>query len=397
MADFNSRRATDSGSRDVVPASQTPLPALSGMDDTGNALADGSAGFVTTTPGLRWFEMLGVLMTLAVGWMTVPIATSNRDEELRSQFRTPYDEMEDYWAYGRLAKHTAAEHGVLMIGDSVVWGEYVAERETLTARLNEDTSVAARFVNGGVNGLHPLALAGLLQHYADLAAGDRIVIHLDLLWLTSPQRDLQNREARSFNHPRLIPQFQSAIVGYDTDVEQRLSIAIEQRVPFRQWVRHVRHHWFDGQDVAHWAIANPYAWPRAKEVAVVAASKQRSFESWQSRGIPAQDFAWVELGTSLQWKAMRSLLEWCRSERLRVFVIVGPLNTHLMTSGSRDRWASTRDGVGAWLKEAGVPHWMPPPLDSALYADASHPLAAGYVVLARGLARDAAFGDWLRQ
>ena len=42
-----------------------------------------------------------------------------------------------------------------------------------------------------------------------------------------------------------------------------------------------------------------------------------------------------------------------------------------------------RDGIVAWLAGEKIPHSAPEPLPSLLYADASHPLTAGYELLAR--------------
>jgi len=53
--------------------------------------------------------------------------------------------------------------------------------------------------------------------------------------------------------------------------------------------------------------------------------------------------------------------------------------------------------VAEWLAEEGVSHCVPPPLASELYADASHPTAAGYAQLARLLAEQPAFTDFCGQ
>ena len=80
--------------------------------------------------------------------------------------------------------------GTLVFGDSFVWGQYVEEDQTLTHFLNQEAG-RERFVNAGLDGLHPLAMGGLLRHhYAGMRIAD-VVLHLNLLWMSSPQADLQ--------------------------------------------------------------------------------------------------------------------------------------------------------------------------------------------------------------
>ena len=45
----------------------------------------------------------------------------------------------------------------------------------------------------------------------------------------------------------------------------------------------------------------------------------------------------------------------------------------------------------AWLREHGIPHYVPRALPSEVYADASHPLAEGYGMLAGKLLKNDAF------
>jgi hypothetical protein len=65
----------------------------------------------------------------------------------------------DYWLYQRRLEGVPQDK-VVLLGDSVVWGEYVLPNGTLSHFLNEKAGSGERFVNGGVNGLFPLALEG---------------------------------------------------------------------------------------------------------------------------------------------------------------------------------------------------------------------------------------------
>ena len=56
---------------------------------------------------------------------------------LGHDYRMPHDLSEDYWLYERFAGLAAQHDETLLIGDSVVWGEYVKRDETLSHYLNE--------------------------------------------------------------------------------------------------------------------------------------------------------------------------------------------------------------------------------------------------------------------
>ena len=104
-----------------------------------------------------------------------------------------------------------------------------------------------------------------------------------------------------------------------------------------------------------------------------------------------QDYAWVDLGTSLQWQAFRGVVELLLERGNQVFVLVGPFNEHLLTPESLQRYQGVKTVIADWLREKKVPHALPTPLPSALYGDASHPLAEGYRQLAHQLANDPFF------
>jgi hypothetical protein len=114
-------------------------------------------------------------------------------------------------------------------------------------------------------------------------------------------------------------------------------------------------------------------------------------EPWYKRGIPKQDYLWVDLDTSLQWQAFRGLVEMLLRRGNRVFVLVGPFNEHLLTPESLQRYQQVKASIEDWLRARKVPHSLPAPLVSAQYGDASHPLAEGYKQLAHQLMQDPFF------
>ena len=78
-----------------------------------------------------------------------------------------------------------------------------------------------------------------------------------------------------------------------------------------------------------------------------------------------------------------------------VLVVVGPFNEHIMADENRAAFHRIRDGIADWLGKADVAHVIPETLPSELYADASHPLTAGYQLLASRLSQDEVFRKWL--
>ena len=80
-----------------------------------------------------------------------------------------------------------------------------------------------------------------------------------------------------------------------------------------------------------------------------------------------------------------------------VFVVLGPFNEHMIATESRSGYTQARDGIAAWLTAQNFPHLAPESLPSELYADASHPLTAGYALLAQRTFANLAFRQWLEK
>jgi hypothetical protein len=69
----------------------------------------------------------------------------------------------------------------------------------------------------------------------------------------------------------------------------------------------------------------------------------------------------------------------------------------MLTEAGLRSYAERKAQVAGWLTEQRIPHYVPPALASDLYADASHPTAAGYDALARSLVGQSAFQDYCRR
>jgi hypothetical protein len=308
-------------------------------------------------------------------------------------YRIPYDLSSDYWLFGRCARLAEARGEMPVLGDSVVWGQYVKRDATLSHYLGERAG-APRFANLGLDGAHPAALAGLLRYYGGDIAGGRVILHANLLWTASKKHDLSSEKEFRFNHPALVPQFVPCIPCYTETGPKRLSIAIERQMTFFNWANHLRVAYFGQQDLPTWTMEHPTANPvAAMGEGLPTADDPLRHEpiSWTARGVEKQDFAWVDLETSLQWRFFREAVEILRARGNKVFVLVGPFNEHMLNDESLKVYAERKHTVAAWLEANQVPHLVPPPLPSELYADASHPLAEGYRLLARQLWESADF------
>ena len=299
-------------------------------------------------------------------------------------YRIPYEKSNDYWLFERYSRLAALESKTLVVGDSVVWGEYVAADETLSHHL---AALAGEkgFANLGVDGMYPVAQRGLLEQYGGKISNSRVILYFNPFWMASREHDLRAGKEFRFNHPQLLPQFSREIPAYKASYADRLEIVAERLLPFRPWVRHWRSECLGGADLARWTLAHPYASPILAAVRSTEGDSptRRANMSWKERGATAQDFPWVELGESPQWRAFRDSVEMLRRRGDTVLVVVGPFNEYMLTPRSREGYRRVVSEVEEWLRENDVLYFAPPSLPSEYYADASHPLAEGYAMLAR--------------
>lgn len=366
----------------AVPNSAAPLLATAQGPDFSNAVR----------LSLREWLLVGLFAVAMV--LFAPAAWQCAEQPpLEPDERMPYDLSSDYWLYDRYVRTAAERYPTVCVGDSVVWGQYVRRGQTLSHYLNE-LAGAERFANLGLDGAHPMALAGLLEHYGKGIAGKNVLVQCNLLWLSSPRHDLQVTEEFQFNHPRLVPQFVPRLPCYKEEISPRIGIAIEQRVPFCSWANHLQQAYFDRMAVPAWTLEHPTENPLTPLVhGLPPADDVLHHEpiSWTKRGIKPQDFAWVDPETSLQRAAFERGLRILRNRGNRVLVLLGPFNEHLLTPKNRPRYAELRQAMLAWLQAQEVAVIAPAALPSAEYADASHPLSAGYARLAKELWTDPVF------
>jgi hypothetical protein len=338
--------------------------------------------------GLAAFAAAIVLLAPPVWKRLEPLETG-------PDYRVPYALSGDYWHFERVARDAAARCDTVLFGDSVVWGQYVKPGQTLSHHLNEQAG-RPRFANLGADGMHPAALAGLIDYHGVAVAGKKVVLHCNPLWMSSARHDLTGEDEFRFNHPALVPQFAPRIPCYREEVSRRIGYVAERNVPFLGWAGHLQLAYFGQTSIPEWSLEHPYDNPLAAVTLKLPKPDDDRLRHrprpWTEQGIQPQDFAWVEPEASFQWKSFRRALEVLQGRGNRVFVLVGPFNEHLMTEAGRAGHARLREGIAAWLRGRGVEHAVPPALPSELYADASHPLDAGYAELARQLSGLPFFG-----
>jgi hypothetical protein len=182
-------------------------------------------------------------------------------------------------------------------------------------------------------------------------------------------------------------------------LETRLSIVAQRYLPFLNLAHHLRVAYFGNQDVLAWTLEHPYENPAAAVTLEHPSpdeppSPPPAAEPWSAQGIEPFNPPWVELETSLQWRSFERSLETLQRRGNRVFVLVGPFNEHMLKPSSLTVYRRLKAEIDLRLTARRVPHFVPPVLPSELYADASHPLADGYALLAEKLAANAGFADF---
>lgn len=318
--------------------------------------------------------------------------------ETTSSYRIPYDLSEDYWLYKRYAGTVAEAAGTIpLVGDSVIWGQYATPEDALPQQLNRAAGTD-RFANLGVNGTHPAALGGLLKYYGGAFRDQKVVLQYNPLWMTSKRRDLQIEKPTRFNHPALAPQFFPKIPCYEASFAGRLSIAMTRFLPFLQWTGHVRKTYFDNESLPAWTMKHPGENPLGAITLQLPPPEAKAPSDpvpWMEKESRLQSFEWVSPESSLQWRFFQDSLALLQSRGNEVFVLFGPFNEHLMTPKSRDEFIAIKQEMIAWLRERQVRFIAPDPLPSELYADASHPIAAGYALLAQQMMNTPEFREFM--
>ena len=373
------------------PSSLVPSP--SPLIPSPSSLAPGDVPFGSNEVRLTPCQWLVTLAIVSAVLYLLPIEYE-RVEPLESgaDYRIPYSLGNDYWMYGRYCRAVCS--GVGARGQ----GRGVREEKSISLAPSPESlaPTLVRFVNMGVDGIHPAAMAGLIEYYGRNISDKNVLLHCNLLWMSSKRRDLQDTKEFAFNHPGLVPQFFPRIPCYREPLSGRLAIGIERHLPFCNWANHLQIAYFSEHDLPTWTIEHPYASPAAALTVELPSpdeppSPRPVAEPWTSQGVGRMNAPWVELGTSFQWRCFRRAVEILRSRRNRVFVLVGPLNEHMLSDKSRQTYRQRKLEAEAWFRQQKIAYYAAPVLPSDCYADASHPLSEGYAILARQLLENESF------
>ncbi|MCA9215517.1 MAG: hypothetical protein KDB27_20775 [Planctomycetales bacterium] len=360
-----------------------------------------SRQFPMTCPRLKVWQVAAVIGISTLSLIAFP-SLWKRAEEFAPEpsYRTPYALSEDYWLYRRLCERTSDEQSVLMIGDSVIWGEYVSPSDALSAQLNQKLG-HNRFVNGGINGLHPMAIEGMLKMHGSQIQNLNVVVHCNLLWMSSPERDLSSTSPQQFNHASLVRQFggwpnpaKPESPAYDETLSNRIAVATARRLPYRICVDHLRRRFFDGQNVHQWSLDHPAElfWNNVSfDMAQPSEELRHEPVDWTQQRIQPQSFDWVNLDDSLQFKSFVRAIELLKSRGNRVVVVLGPFNQHLLLADNTEAFDALHESAIARLTERKIPFVAMSLLPSSEYGDASHPLAQGYARMADELLANVEF------
>ncbi len=356
----------------------------------------------------QWLAAAGVVLLVLV--LTPRLWERVERFEPGPDYRLPYALSEDYWLYARRLRQAAQGDPVVLLGDSFVWGEYVLPEGTLSHYLNRESGQADRFVNAGVNGIFPLAMEGLIRGYGQALRNRKVIVHCNVLWMTSPRADLSSDREERLNHSRLVPQFLPRIPSYRASASDRIGATLGRHVTFVALVRHLQDVYFGHKGIPEWTLADdggdPPGYPNTRKspLAQIALAVppppgqdpdrgpgSPRHRPWFETHEQTSAFDWVAPDASLQWGAMRRVIRLLRARGNQVLVVVGPFNEHMIAAESQPGYRRVRAGIEAWLERNQVPYVEPEALPSALYADASHPLTAGYALLARRLLATPAF------
>ena len=346
--------------------------------------------------------LMGILYFLPRFWRRLErFDPSNKLAACSTDYRLPYNLSNDYWMFRRWSKYACSKYPVLIIGDSVIWGQYVTMEQTLSHYLNEQAGENV-FANMGVDGTHPAAISGLVTYYGRTISDKGVILHLNPLWMTSRRYDLSVPRSRRpdirFNHPRLIPQFIGKPACYRPSLAQRIGVAMERNISFFSWMSHIRTNYFENMDLQNWTMQNPYENPLKAITLEIPMPENRPKSkpvTWSERGVKKEDFPWVQVEESLQWSSFKRTIKTLRSRNNEVFVILGPYNPYILTEESLHRYNSMRNKIERWLEEEGISYISLSDLPSEYYADASHPLKEGYAKIAAELLGTEPFKRWL--
>lgn len=336
---------------------------------------------------LTSFILLGLTVVI------VPFSCPATDSaSFTENYRIPYSMGEDYFLYNRYSKNAAQKNRIPVIGDSVIWGHYTDKENTLPANLNK-LNTETGFINMGLDGIHPAAMNGLIKYYTPEFKNRKIIVGVNLLWMSSPRHDLSGPVNNEINHKVLLPQFKPAIPSYQPSFEEKISASITRSVPFFSWIDHIKLSKFAAKSFYLWTMDNP-----SGNLAEYLSHKDDVFkipESMLPEKMQEQNIEWITTDKSLQWRFVIDNFIYLKKNGNKIAAVITPFNTYMMTNESRKKYFSILAEIEWILRENGIIPIIPLILEKKYFADASHPTAEGYKLIAEDMMKNREFTEFI--
>jgi|GEM_PF-1776895 hypothetical protein len=312
----------------------------------------------------------------------------------------------DYWAFARWSRYARDKYDILLIGDSVIWGQETPNTETISHFLNKklNEKLSGKFggepvANIGIDGLHMAGIRGMVKYYGRSLKGKNIILQLNPLWLSSEVRDLRGEGRISYHHPRLLPQL-SRRINYNVPLGVRIGYLFDHYLRLPILIRHLMVNYYDNKSVAGWMLDNPYKNPFAAitfESTPVMADGQGRGIDWMAKEMKVIDTEFILPEESVQYGLYFDALERLKKMDANVFVHIGPFNTYAYTPESVETLKTALTAIKKQLDTAGVP-WFDSTVDnlpSETFGDTCHLLTEGHEMLAENLIASDSFKAWI--
>ncbi len=335
-----------------------------------------------------------VIIILAVIILPPVLFPFTNDQTFTSDYRLPYYLGEDYFLYKKYATKVSGYNTIPVIGDSVIWGHYTSDTDTLTADLNREQQ-NVEFSNLGIDGIHPAVMYGLVDNYCGSLKSRKIIVGINLLWMSSARHDLTGAKNSEINHRALLPQFTETIPAYSPSFDDRLSSVIDRNVPLLLWGNHIRLTRFRGKSLYRWSMDNPdenlldFFKPVTGIYEVPAPMDPAKF--------PRQNVQWIATGKSLQWRYTLKTVKLLQERGNSVLAVITPFNRYMLNDESARQHELIVNEIKEGLSAEGIKAVIPalPPKDE--FADSSHPTGKGYNSIAKELLQDRDFVKFINE
>jgi len=342
--------------------------------------------------GLKYLIYAAAVIIIMVTGLPV-IFPLTGDIVFTSDYRLPFYLGEDYFLYKKYVKSVAEYNTIPVIGDSVIWGHYTSDNDTLTAHLNRKQHVA-EFSNMGIDGIHPAVMYGLVDNYCSAFSNKKVIVGINLLWMSSSRHDLSGDKNSEINHRGLLPQFTELIPAYSPAFEERLSLVIKRNMPFFLWADHLKLTRFRERNFYRWSMDNPGVLP-----IIFFRPEIKTYElpvPMDSSKFPRQDAQWITTDKSLQWRYTLKTIKMLKERGNEILAVVTPFNRYMLTEESAKKHESIVSAIKDNLTTEDIIVIIPEMPPKEEFADSSHPTATGYRIIADDLLKNKEFIKFIK-